>query len=88
MADAANVIDSDEDDLEFNFPQESEQAVTSKDVNHVCPVCTMESMYAQFVKKQSMHGVVTRRTLQALQILFVIIVFQINTNKDNEKFPM
>ena len=41
-----------------------------------------------FLKKQSMHGVVTRRTLQALQILFVIIAFQINTNKDNEKFPM
>ena len=91
LADAANVIDSDEDDLEFNFPQESEQAVTSKDVNHVCPVCTLKSIpvngehVCTVSKKAVMHGVVTRRTLQALQILFVIIVFQINTNKDNEK---
>ena len=44
LADAANVIDSDEDDLEFNFPQESEQTVTSRDVNHVCPVCTLKSI--------------------------------------------
>ena len=39
----------------------------------------MENMYVQFVKKQSMHGVVTMKTLQTLQISFAIIVFQINT---------
>ena len=41
-------------------------------------------MYVQFVKKQSMHGVVTMKTLQTLQISFAIIVFQINTIKDIE----
>ena len=35
-------------------------------------------MYVQFVKKQSMHGVVTMKTLQTLQISFAIIVFQIS----------
>ena len=44
----------------------------------------MENMCALFVKKQSMHGVVTMKILQALQISFVIIVFQINTNKNIE----
>ena len=44
----------------------------------------MENMYVQFVKKQSMHGVVTMKTLQTLQISFAIIVFQINTIKDIE----
>ena len=44
----------------------------------------MENMYVQFVKKQSMHGVVTMKTLQTLQISFAIIVFQINTVKDIE----
>ena len=43
LADAANAIDSD-DDLEFNFAQESEEMVTSIDVNHVCPVCSMKSI--------------------------------------------
>ena len=31
-----------------------------------------------------MHGVVTMKTLQALQISFAIYVFQMNTNKDIE----
>ena len=31
-----------------------------------------------------MHGVVTMKTLQALQISFAIDVFQMNTNKDIE----
>ena len=31
-----------------------------------------------------MHGVVTMKTLQTLQISFAIIVFQINTIKDIE----
>ena len=44
----------------------------------------MENMSALFVKKQSMHGVVTMKILQALQISFVIIVFQINTNRNIE----
>jgi len=44
----------------------------------------MQNMYALFVNKQSMHGVVTMKILQALQISFVIIVFQINTNKEIE----
>ena len=44
----------------------------------------MENMYVQFVKKQSMHGVVTMKTLQTLQISFAIIVSQINTIKDIE----
>ena len=44
----------------------------------------MENMYVQFVKKQSMHVVVTMKTLQTLQISFAIIVFQINTIKDIE----
>ena len=44
----------------------------------------MENMYVQFVKKQSMRGVVTMKTLQTLQISFAIIVFQINTIKDIE----
>ena len=44
----------------------------------------MENMYVQFVKKQSMHVVVTMKTLQTLQISFAIIVFQINTIKDTE----
>ena len=44
----------------------------------------MENMYVQFVKKQSMHSVVTMKTLQTLQISFAIIVFQINTIKDIE----
>ena len=43
LADAANAIDSD-DDLEFNFAQESDEMVTSIDVNHVCPVCSMKSI--------------------------------------------
>ena len=43
LADAANVIDSDEDDLQFNIPQESD-TVTSKDVNHVCTVCALKSI--------------------------------------------
>jgi len=45
----------------------------------------MQNMYALFVNKQSLHGVVTIKILQALQISFaVIIVFQINTNKEIE----
>ena len=44
----------------------------------------MENMYVQFVKRRSMHGVVTMKTLQALQISFAIDVFQMNTNKDIE----
>ena len=36
----------------------------------------------QFVKKLSMLGVVTMKTLQALQISFVITAFQIDTNTD------
>ena len=44
----------------------------------------MENMYVQFVKKQSMRGVVTMKTLQTLQISFAIIVFEINTIKDIE----
>ena len=44
----------------------------------------MENMYVQFVKKQSVHGVVIMKTLQTLQISFAIIVFQINTIKDIE----
>ena len=43
LADAANAVDSD-DDLEFNFAQESDEMVTSIDVNHVCPVCSMKSI--------------------------------------------
>ena len=43
LADAANTINSD-DDLEFNFAQESEERVTSIDLNHVCPVCSMKSI--------------------------------------------
>ena len=35
-------------------------------------------MYVQFVNKLSMLGVVTMKTLQALQIVFVITAFQIN----------
>ena len=91
LADAAKAIDSD-DDLEFNFAQESEETLASTDVNHVCPVCSTKSIpvnaehYALFVKKPSIHGVVTMKMLpvQALQISFTIIVFQINTNKEIE----
>ena len=56
LADAAKAIDSD-DDLEFNFAQESEETLASTDVNHVCPVCSTKSIpvnaehYALFVKK-------------------------------------
>ena len=47
LVDAANAIDShDDDDLEVNFAQESEEMVTSVDVNHVCPVCSMTSIPA------------------------------------------
>lgn len=62
LTDAAKAIDS-EDDLEFNFAQESEKTVTSTDLNNVCPVCSMkmENMRALFVKKQSMHGLVTMK---------------------------
>ena len=38
----------------------------------------MESMYVQFVKKLSMLGAVTMKTLQALHISFVTTAFQIN----------
>ena len=45
LVDAANASDShDDDDLELNFAQESEETVTSIDVNHVCPVCSMTSI--------------------------------------------
>ena len=40
--------------------------------------CPVEHMYVQFVNKLSMLGIVTMKTLQALQILFVITAFQIN----------
>lgn len=43
LTDAAKAIDS-EDDLEFNFAQESEETVTSTDLNNVCPVCSMKSI--------------------------------------------
>ena len=39
LADAANVNDTDIDDLDFNFVQESEETDTTNSVNHVCPVC-------------------------------------------------
>ena len=42
----------------------------------------MENMYAQFVKKQSIHSVVNMKPLQALQISYVIILFRIKTNND------
>ena len=45
LVDAVNASDShDDDDLELNFAQESEETVTSIDVNHVCPVCSMTSI--------------------------------------------
>ena len=90
LADAANTIDSDDHDLEFTFAQESEETVTSMDMTHVFPVCSMKSIpvngehVCTLCKKQSMHGVVTMKTLQTLQISFAIIVFQINTIKDIE----
>ena len=43
LADSAKAIDSD-DDLEFNFAQESEETVTSIHVNHVCHACSMTSI--------------------------------------------
>ena len=46
--------------------------------NVVFAKCPDEHMYVQFVNKLSMLGVVTMKTLQALQILFVITAFQIN----------
>ena len=43
LTDAARAIDN-EDDLEFNFAQESEETVTFTGLNHVCPVCSMKSI--------------------------------------------
>ena len=40
---AANVNDSDDDDLNFQYSQELEETKTSEGVNHVCPVCLMKS---------------------------------------------
>ena len=44
LADAANVNDTDTDDLDFNFVQESEETDTTNSVNHVCPVCSLKSI--------------------------------------------
>ena len=42
LVDAANVSDTDTDDLDFNFVQESEETDTTNSVNHVCPVCDIQ----------------------------------------------
>jgi len=60
LADAAKAIDSNYD-LGFNFAQESEETVTSIDVNHVCPVCSMRSLLVNAghvctVCKQAVHA--------------------------------
>jgi len=60
LADAAKAIDSN-DDLGFNFAQESEETVTSIDVNHVCPACSMRSFpvnaeHVCTVCKQAVHA--------------------------------
>ena len=44
LVDAANVNDTDTDDLDFNFVQESEETDTTNSVNHVCPVCSLKSI--------------------------------------------
>ena len=44
LADAANVNDTDNDDLDFNFAQESEETDTSNSMNRVCPVYSLKSI--------------------------------------------
>ena len=44
LVDAANVNDTDNDGLDFNFAQESEETDTTNSVNHVCPVCSLKSI--------------------------------------------
>ena len=61
LADVANAVDSDKDDLEFNFGQESEETITSMDLNHICPVCSMKSIpvngeHVCTVCKQAVHA--------------------------------
>ena len=51
---------------------------------NVCPVCVIrkfllaDSIFAQFVEKQYMHGVVIMKTLPVQQTWYVIIVLQTN----------
>ena len=54
------------------------RAFGAYELNVLFAKCSVEHMYVQFVNKLSMLGVVTIKTLQALQILFVITTFQIN----------
>ena len=54
------------------------RAFGAYELNVLFTKCPAEHMYVQFVNKLSMLGVVTMKTLQALQILFVITAFQIN----------
>ena len=54
------------------------RAFGAYELNVLFAKCPVEHMHVQFVNKLSMLGVVTMKTLQALQILFVITAFQIN----------
>ena len=54
------------------------RAFGAYELNVLFAKCPVEHMYVQFVIKLYMLGVVTTKTLQALQISFVITAFQIN----------
>ena len=89
LVDAANAIDGhDDDDLEA-FRNQKKRLHPSMWIMFALffqwrASLLMENVFVQFVKRRSTHGVVTMKTLQALQISFAIYVFQINTNKDIE----
>ena len=46
----------------------------------------MENMYVQFVKKQSMHGVVTMKTLQTLQISYRVVEANYTEHSKHEQY--
>lgn len=62
LTDAANINDTDtEDELKFNFAQESEQGAASDAMNYVCPVCSMKSIpvngeHVCTICKQAVHA--------------------------------
>ena len=44
LADAANIHDAGDDELDLHLPEEEEQTDNSNTVNHVCPVCCLKSI--------------------------------------------
>ena len=44
LADAANVHDTGNDDLDLNFPEECDETDESNNENQLCPVCSLESI--------------------------------------------